>query len=128
MSDFYMMVIICNRKNMSRFVNFYKENNIETGNISLGMGTAASDVLDYFGLEDDEKGIHCCLVTGDTWSKVKRGLQNQLRIDVPGTGIAFIIPIASIGGKRELGFLIDSYKELQKGYEVYYYVNPNLNM
>ena len=29
---------------------------------------------------------------------------------------------------KELGFLIDSYKELEKGYEVYYYVNPNLNM
>lgn len=116
MSDLYMMVTICNRKNMSRFVNFYKENNIETGNISLGMGTAASDVLDYFGLEDDEKGIHCCLVTGDTWSKVKRGLQNQLRIDVPGTGIAFIIPIASIGGKRELGFLIDG-QEFERGDE-----------
>ena len=29
---------------------------------------------------------------------------------------------------KELGFLIDSYKELKKGYEVYYYVNPNLNM
>ena len=28
----------------------------------------------------------------------------------------------------ELGFLIDSYKELEKGYEVYYYVNPSLNM
>ena len=29
---------------------------------------------------------------------------------------------------KELGFLIDSYKELEKGYEVYYYVNPKLDM
>ena len=29
---------------------------------------------------------------------------------------------------KELGFLIDSYKEVQKGYEVYYYVNPNLDV
>ena len=29
---------------------------------------------------------------------------------------------------KELGFLIDSYKESEKGYEVYYYVNPNLHM
>mgnify|MGYP002225690907 CR=1 FL=1 len=45
-------------------------------------------------------------VTEATWKKVKKGLQNQLRIDVPGTGIAFTIPMSSIGGKRELGFLI----------------------
>ena len=29
-----------------------------------------------------------------------------MKIDVPGTGIVFIIPMSSIGGKRELGFLI----------------------
>ena len=29
---------------------------------------------------------------------------------------------------KELGFLIDSYKELEKGHEVYYYVNPDLHM
>ena len=61
MSEIYMMVTICNRKQMQKFVKFYKQNHVDTGNISLAMGTAASDVLDYFGLEEDEKGIHFCL-------------------------------------------------------------------
>ena len=30
-----------------------------------------------------------------------------MRIDVPGTGIAFIIPVSSIGGKRALQFLTE---------------------
>lgn len=29
---------------------------------------------------------------------------------------------------KELGFLIDSYKELKKGYEVYYYVTPTFDI
>ncbi len=47
--------------------------------------------------------------------KVKKGLQNQLRIDVPGTGIAFTIPMSSIGGKRELGFLIQGTGVCKRG-------------
>ena len=71
MSEIYMMVTICNRKQMQKFVKFYKQNHVDTGNISLAMGTAASDVLDYFGLEEDEKGIHFCLVTRPTWKTVE---------------------------------------------------------
>ena len=43
---------------MPRFVACYKDYNVEAANISLGRGTASSDVLDLLGLEDDEKGIH----------------------------------------------------------------------
>lgn len=111
-----MMVTITSRKNMQTFVDFYKENNVYEGNISLARGTASGDVLDYFGLEDDEKGIHLCVVTQDTWTKVRKGLQSQLRIDIPGTGIAFIIPLSSIGGKRELGFLVEG-QNYSKGAE-----------
>mgnify|MGYP000816845344 CR=1 FL=1 len=60
MSEIYMMVTICNRKQMQKFAKFYKQNHVDTGNISLAMGTAASDVLDYFGLEEDE---NCLLYT-----------------------------------------------------------------
>ena len=102
MSEVYVMVTICSRKNMPRFVDCYKDYNVEAANISLGRGTASSDVLDLLGLEDDEKGIHMSLVTENTWKNVKKGLQSKLRIDVPGTGIAFIVSLSSIGGKREL--------------------------
>ena len=116
MSEIYMMVTICNRKQMQKFVKFYKQNHVDTGNISLAMGTAASDVLDYFGLEEDEKGIHFCLVTRPTWKTVKKGLQTELKIDVPGTGIVFLIPLSSIGGKHQLKFMLGE-QEFEKGEE-----------
>lgn len=116
MSELYMMVTICDRKNMPRFVKYYNEHNAEVGSISLGMGTASNDILDYFGLDDDEKGIYMSIVTKPTWQKLKKGLQTELKIDVPGTGIAFIIPLSSIGGKRELAFFIQD-QEYEKGDE-----------
>ena len=106
MSGLYMMVTITNRKHIPAFAKVYTENQVEVGTISLGMGTASSSILDYMGLEDDEKGIRFHFVTAPVWKKVKKSLQNQLRIDVPGTGIAFVIPMSSIGGKRQLEFLI----------------------
>ena len=47
------------------------------------------------------------VVTADTWPKLQKELRHRLRIDVPGTGIAFIIPLSSIGGKRALQFLTE---------------------
>ena len=114
--EVYVMMTICNRKNMQSFVDFYNDNNIKTGNISFGLGTASSDVLNYLGLEDDEKGIFSALVTAGTWNSIKRKLITDMRIDVPGTGIVFLMPLSSIGGKKTLGFLIDG-QEYERGTE-----------
>ena len=43
MSELYMMVTITNRKYMSKFAALYRENQIEVGTVSLGMGTASRD-------------------------------------------------------------------------------------
>lgn len=116
MSELYMMVTIASRKHIPGFVEFYKEHQIEVGSVSLGMGTASSSILDYMGLEEDDKGVFFSLVTGTTWKKVKKGLQSQLRIDVPGTGIVFLVPLSSIGGKRQLNFLTHG-QEFERGEE-----------
>lgn len=81
-----------------------------------GKGTAASEVMDYFGLESAEKAVILGMVTRDTWRVLKTGLQNRFRVDVPGTGIAFIVPLSAIGGKRELKFLTES-QDFVKGEE-----------
>ena len=107
MSKVYMMVTITNRSIGSRMLSFYKENELAVNLNMLGAGTANSDVLDYFGLEATEKAVMFAVVTREMWRKLKRGLQKKMNIDVPGTGIAFIIPFASIGGKKALQFFTD---------------------
>ncbi len=107
MSKVYMMVTITNRSIGSRMLSFYKENELAVNLNMLGAGTANSDVLDYFGLEATEKAVMFAVVTWEMWRKLKRGLQKKMNIDVPGTGIAFIIPFSSIGGKKALQFFTD---------------------
>jgi len=107
MSKVYMMVTIANRSIGSKMLSFYKEHEQDLILSTLGMGTANSEMLDYFGLEATEKAVMLSVVTRERWKALKKGLQKEMNIDVPGTGIAFIIPLSSMGGKRALQFLTE---------------------
>lgn len=116
MSELYMMVTITNRNFVTKFLSVYKEHQITVSLVTLGVGTANSEMLDYFGLESSEKAVIFGIVTQGVWEELKKGLQSKLQIDVPGTGIAFVIPLSSIGGKRELLFLTEN-QNYEKGDE-----------
>ena len=112
MQEICMMTTITNRSMMPKFLAFYQEQKIYVNLVTLGHGTAASEMLDYFGLEASEKAVLFAIVTDQVWREVKKGLQMRFQIDVPGTGIAFTVPLGSIGGRRELQFLTEN-----QGYE-----------
>lgn len=116
MSELFMMTTITSRNMVTKFLFFYKESQMEVSLVTLGTGTANSEMLDYFGIESSEKAVIFGIVTDEVWNSIKKGLQSKLQIDVPGTGIAFIIPLSSIGGKRELLFLTEGQK-YEKGEE-----------
>ena len=116
MSELYLMATIVERRLVRKFTSFYQEMELPVSFTTLGMGTASSQVLDYFGLDGSEKGVLFHFVTKAKWKKIKRQLQLQMKIDLPGMGIAFIIPISSIGGKRVLEYLTDG-QEFAKGEE-----------
>ena len=116
MSELYMMVTIIERKHTKKFYSFYEEMGLSVSVVTLGTGTAASEILDYFGLDGSEKGVMFHFVTKEKWKEVKRQLQLKMKIDVPGIGIAFIIPISSVGGKKTLNYLTDG-QDFIKGEE-----------
>lgn len=116
MSELYMMVTIMDRKYVRKFNSFYNEMDLPVSATTLGNGTASSQVLDYFGLDGSERGVMFHFVTKQKWKTVKRQLQLQMKIDLPGVGIAFVIPISSIGGRRTLEFLTCG-QEFVKGEE-----------
>lgn len=116
MSELYMMVTISDRNQARRFLSFYREYGVTVTFLTFGQGTAVSEVLDSFGLEAAEKSILFAFVTDTEWKKVRNGLQKQIKIDIPGSGIAFIVPLSSIGGKKQLQFLTEG-REFKKGEE-----------
>lgn len=108
MGRLYMMVTITDRNRKKKFEEFYKKNEHMVFFTTLGRGTANSEMLDYFGLEESEKVVILSVVTEETWKKLRREMIVKMQIDVPGTGIAFIVPLSSIGGEKTLHFLIQS--------------------
>ena len=116
MNELYWMVTIADRNKIKRYMSVYQECGIHVSFSTVGYGTAASEMLEYFGLEESEKAVIMGIVTDETWAQAKKNLERRLRIDVPGTGIAFIVPLSAMGGKRALYFLTDG-QNYEKGEE-----------
>ena len=110
MSSMYFLVTIADRALLTDFVNAYKEEGVLVNFISLGHGTASNELRSKLGLESSEKAIFFSCVSQENWNKLKKNLEHNIRIDIPGTGIAFTVPMSSVGGKRELAFLTDGQK------------------
>lgn len=108
MGNLYLMTTIVDRKIVKRYLELYQENNLHVMFLSLGFGTAANDILDYLGLESTEKAVAFSVLEEDNWLHIKKQLEKKLKIDAPGGGIAFTIPLSSIGGKKALQFLLES--------------------
>lgn len=108
MSKVYMLVTITNRSIGLKMFDFYKEHDLSVTISTLGAGTANSEMLDYLGLEATEKAVMFSVVTKEMWVLLKKGLQKEMNIDIPGRGIAFIVPLSSIGGKKSLQFLTEN--------------------
>ena len=109
MGNLYLMTTIVDRKIANKYIDLYQENDLHVMFWSLGSGTAANEVLDYLGLESTEKAVGISVVEGERWTTIKRQLEKKLKIDAPGGGIAFIVPLSSIGGKKTLQYLIESH-------------------
>ena len=107
MNELYLMVTIAPRTSARQYLELFAAHGVTVTLSVLGAGTAGNELLDYFGLEKTEKVVTFSFVTRSTWRAVKSAMQRELRIDVPGTGIAFLVPVSSIGGKKPLAFFTD---------------------
>lgn len=113
MGKLYLTTTVVDRKNSSRYERLYKDSGIGVTFMTLGAGTARGDVLDYLGLEAVEKAVIFSVQEEEDWLSLKNDLRRKMRIDAPGGGIAFTVPLSSIGGRRALQFLLakDEYRK-----------------
>ena len=108
MGNLYLMTTIVDRKDVNRYIDLFKENNMNVMHLTLGFGTAANEIMDYLGLESRDKAVSFSVVEENSWVDIKKQLEKKLKIDAPGGGISFITPISSIGGKKALNYLIEN--------------------
>ena len=101
------MITITDRRSTDGFLQLYKSHGVTVSMRTVGSGTAVQETLSTLGLEKTEKAVLLAVVTAESWQKIQKDLRRKMQIDVPGTGIAFIVPLSSIGGKRALMFLTE---------------------
>ena len=106
MGSLNLMTTIVDRKILNRYMELYQNNDLHVAFLS-------NEILDYLGLESNQKAVAFSIVENRSWRNVKRQLEKKLKIDAPGGGIAFTVPLSSIGGMKQLQFLLET-QEYQK--------------
>ena len=88
------MITITDRRSTDGFLQLYKSHGVTVSMRTVGSGTAVQETLSTLGLEKTEKAVLLVVVTAESWQKIQKDLRRKMQIDVPGTGIAFIVPLS----------------------------------
>ena len=113
MGSLSLVTTIVDRKIINRYMEVYQDNVLRVAFLALGYGTASNEILDYLGLESNQKAVTFSVMEEASWLKVKKQMERKLKIDAPGGGISFAVPLSSIGGMKALQFLLET-QEYQK--------------
>ena len=95
MVNIKLLFAILNSNPNSKIKSIFNKNKIDLKILTHGMGTASPSILDYFGLVEAKKDIYMAVIPDYLEQKLLNGLNKEFKIDAPGTGIAFTIPISS---------------------------------
>ena len=95
-SDLYLMMTVTSRSRMPDFIQMYRDKGLETHFLSLGHGTASQGLMRMLALNETEKMVCMTVVTGRKWLEVKKAMTVRLRIEAPGVGIAYVMPLSAM--------------------------------
>ncbi len=74
---------------------------------NLGRGTATSEHLRLYDLQQTEKAVIGTIVTAASMRQLMRAAKRKMFIDIPGNGIMLAIPIKSVNGGKNLAYFTD---------------------
>ena len=119
-----LAVSILKRGAGNKMAEFYKKNNLHYNFICLGEGTANSEILDYLGLETNEKDIVLTLVPSAKIQGLMKDTAQEFKLNFPGRGIVFTISLASVSARahrileRDLEKIKEKPMDSEKKYEL----------
>ena len=94
---FKLLVTIVDRGRGERIVSICREQGVLFQMVCLGHGTASSEVLDCLGLGQTEKSVVLSLVPESVIPSLLQDFADKMQIRGPGNGIAFSVPLSSLG-------------------------------
>ncbi len=91
-----LMVTIVPRGGSDAVVKKFKEQQLGLHYVSLGFGTANSEILDYFGIGETEKDVLFSLVPCTKAQQIMENINDGMNLHLPGRGIVFITPLNAV--------------------------------
>ena len=104
-----LLALIVNWQEMERVSDLVSKNHILMHTMCHGEGTASSEILDWIGLGRSEKMVLFCVAPRGLIRHLLIDLNRELKLVVPGNGIAFTMPFS--GMPNSLYTLLDSQSE-----------------
>ena len=91
-----LLMGIINREDEAKFSEVANEYCAALGYSTLGFGTARSNYLSYFGINEIEKRVIMMLIPDVCEHQLLEALGRRLRLYLLGRGIAFTLPLSGI--------------------------------
>jgi hypothetical protein len=93
-----LLGVIVDRTWSQKVADVLTEEQIRFHFITLGEGTAGSDILALLGLNSVDKSVICCLVPEYESVSLLRLISGRIHLSKPGRGIAFTMPLTGVSG------------------------------
>ncbi len=111
-----LLVTIVDRGKGAAAVRLYRAHALRFEYLIMGLGTASSIILDYFGLAETEKDVVLTLIPAPKVDQVIAQANRAFGLSRPGHGILFTVPLS--GASRHIPMaLCKSDTPLQSGEE-----------
>lgn len=114
MHDLCMLGVIVNREDGEAFTAFFHRRGLAAVNSALAQGTANARLLSLMGLEKTEKTLLYALTPRTRAKKLLNRMVGEMGLDMPGGGVAFTVPLGSLGGESSLTYFTQG-QEIQNG-------------
>ena len=110
MQKMYLLLAISNRQDQEAFLKLFHSHGVPCVYSAPCRGTVQQQTLSLLGLEETKKEAHFALVTRNLADEVMDALTREIAIDLPGKGIALLLPLTSISGATALHYYADGHE------------------
>ena len=99
------MITITGPETSEGYVKFFQKQGIQLALKATGRGTASDEIRKYLGLGEAEKNILFASMERKKALQVLDIFEGERKLNRPGAGIAFTVPISSVAGRQSLQIL-----------------------
>lgn len=105
--ELYYVLCIIDRNRAGEFQEICNDLQLSVILTNLGKGTATSEHLLLYDLQQTEKAVIGTVVTGPSMRQLMKSTKRKMFIDIPGNGIIMAIPMKSVNGGKNLAYFTD---------------------